>query len=94
MPASEESPKMLYIRIEERLAPLLRTALAEHLPEIGGDDWWKSCVIPALTSVQSDHLRPEPWGAGGGRGQEKRQPDYRGHRAGTGEGCFRRSRLH
>lgn len=59
MPASEESPKMLYIRIEERLAPLLRTALAEHLPEIGGDDWWKSCVIPALTSVQSDHLRPE-----------------------------------
>ena len=59
MPASEDNPKMLYIRIEERLAPLLRTALAEHLPEVGGDDWWDVCVVPALTSVQADHLRPE-----------------------------------
>ena len=56
---TKETPKALYVRIEERLSPLLRQLLAESLPKIGGQAWWKTCVQPALTAVQLDHVRPE-----------------------------------
>ncbi len=56
---AKESPRELYERLERRLTPLLRSALERSLPRIDPDGWWETCVLPALTPVQRDHLTAE-----------------------------------
>ncbi len=56
MPLSE-SPRDFYHRLELGLSPLIRLMLAEHLPKIGGENWWEACVLNALTPIQRDYAR-------------------------------------
>lgn len=55
----ESSPKELYCIFENRLSPLLRKNLGHYLPLIGGEDWWKCCVLPSLSPIQLEYVKKQ-----------------------------------
>lgn len=54
-----ETPREFYYRLEKQLSPVLRKTLAENLPKIAGENWWKNCVLTSLSPIQLDNVRQE-----------------------------------